>query len=142
MTHTATVTITSYGQGHRDDPRASDPVVVNTLPLRNPPEDPRVRARMTQLTGLDPAVARYVMSTPGATELAAHGVNTVNYRLLTGETDIAVHVYCIGGRHRSVAIAEVIYQHLSAHLQDRPVRVLLTHRHIGRPVLPVGGASR
>ena len=47
--------ITSYGAGHHDDP-GGNAVVVDTRPLRNPPEDPEVRDRMLHSNGLDPEV--------------------------------------------------------------------------------------
>ncbi|MFF5977207.1 hypothetical protein ACFY7C_37545 [Streptomyces sp. NPDC012769] len=45
------VRIVSYGVGHRDVSAARRPVVVDTTELRNPPEDPAVRARLTQMAG-------------------------------------------------------------------------------------------
>lgn len=51
---TSTVVITSYGLGHRDAPQTLPAVVVDTLPLRNPPEDPAARQQLTRLTGPGP----------------------------------------------------------------------------------------
>nr|WP_181391903.1 RNase adapter RapZ [Streptomyces laurentii] len=84
---------------------AHRPVVVDTTELRNPPDDPAVRARLTQLTGLDPEVHQYVMTTPGARQLVARHVREIDVRAEAGQTRLDVLVHCYGGRHRSVAIA-------------------------------------
>ncbi|GAA0454306.1 RapZ C-terminal domain-containing protein [Streptomyces olivaceiscleroticus] len=131
----STVVITSYGLGHHDTPQALRPVIVNTLPLRNPPADPAVRERLTRLTGRDPAVRAYVLATPGAQQLIAQAVDRIRQRLGPGQVD--VHVYCRGGRHRSVAVAEEI----ASRLRAQGITVDVVHRHITRPLLPPKGAQ-
>ncbi|MFC8505562.1 hypothetical protein ACFU3J_01805 [Streptomyces sp. NPDC057411] len=126
-----TIRITSYGTGHHDDPGAYNPVVVDTTTLHNPPDDPKVRATLTQLTGLDPAVAAYVLATPGADKLIATALRRIEHRIATRQNIIHVHVHCYGGRHRSVAIAE----HLAADLRLLENDVRVTHRHINKPFL-------
>ncbi|MFC9797232.1 hypothetical protein ACFVJI_31900 [Streptomyces sp. NPDC127584] len=66
--------ITSYRVGHQDAPQAASTavVVIGTTGLRNPPDDPAVRAVPTQRTGLDADVAAHVMATPGARDLVLH----------------------------------------------------------------------
>ncbi|MFM9449166.1 hypothetical protein [Streptomyces acidiscabies] len=135
--HCETV-ITSYGAGHHDDPRGSA-LVVDTRSLRNPPEDPAVRERMLQSTGLDPEVRRYVMETPGARRLVRRSAQQVivlleNLSEWAGDQQLRVdvHVVCGGGRHRSVAVAEEI----AVHLRAAGVGVEVEHRHIDRPILP------
>ncbi|MFF9691233.1 hypothetical protein [Streptomyces sp. NPDC014623] len=132
--------ITSYGAGHHDDP-GGNAVVVDTRPLRNPPEDPEVRDRMLHSNGLDPEVRRYVMATPGAKELVAQSAEKVrillqrdNLRQWTGgpqQYRVDVHVVCGGGRHRSVAVAEEI----AVHLRAAGIGCEVEHRHIERPIL-------
>ncbi|WP_331733110.1 hypothetical protein OG495_37170 (plasmid) [Streptomyces longwoodensis] len=132
--------ITSYGAGHHDDP-GGNALVVDTRPLRNPPEDPQVRERMLHSTGLDPEVRRYVMATPGARELVARSAEQVrillqrdNLRQWTGgpqQYRVDVHVVCGGGRHRSVAVAEEI----AVHLRAAGIGCAVEHRHIDRPIL-------
>jgi UPF0042 nucleotide-binding protein len=129
---TTVIRIVSYGIGHCDDPRAHRPVVVDTTELRNPPDDPAVRARLTQLTGLDPEVRQYVMTTPGARQLVDRHVREIDQRAEAGQTRLDVLVHCYGGRHRSVAIAEQI----AAELGKLAHHVQLHHRHIDRPLLP------
>ncbi|WP_302904613.1 RapZ C-terminal domain-containing protein, partial [Streptomyces venezuelae] len=110
----ASIRITSYGTGHHDDPTAHDPVVVDTTTLHNPPDDPNVRAALTQLTGRHPDVAAYVLATPGAHDVLDAARRAVEQRIARGEQHIDVHVHCYGGRHRSVAVAELLAADLSA----------------------------
>ncbi|WP_254706747.1 RapZ C-terminal domain-containing protein [Streptomyces lunaelactis] len=130
-----TITITSFGTGHTDAPWSARPVVVDTKSLRNPPEDPDVRRRMTQLTGLDRDVAHYVMTTPGAERLVEAALLAVYDRLIADQAaDVDVHVSCTGGRHRSVAVSEELASRLRV-LDAVTADVQVVHRHIGRPVL-------
>ncbi|MFH8716681.1 RapZ C-terminal domain-containing protein [Streptomyces zaomyceticus] len=126
----ATIRITSYGTGHHDNPTAPDPVIVDTTALHNPPADPAVRATLTQLTGRHPDVAAYVLATPGAHQLLDTARRTVEQRIADGQQHIDVH--CYGGRHRSVAIAELLAAGLSV-LDDY---IHTHHRHIHHPLLP------
>lgn len=126
------IRITSYGTGHRDAPTGTQPIVVDTTALRNPPEDPAVRAKLTQLTGLAPDVATYVMTTPGARQLVDAARTQIEQRIARGDIRIDIHVHCYGGRHRSVAIAERLGSELGADGHN----VTVTHRHINRPILP------
>ncbi|MEU8760913.1 RNase adapter RapZ [Streptomyces sp. NPDC048659] len=127
----SSIRIVSYGTGHHDKPAAYSPVVIDTTTLHNPPDDPAVRATLTQLTGLHPDVAAYVLATPGADKLIATALRRIEHRIATGYRVIHVHVHCYGGRHRSVAIAE----HLAADLRLTEDDVRITHRHIARPIL-------
>ncbi|MCZ0980239.1 hypothetical protein O1L60_18050 [Streptomyces diastatochromogenes] len=128
----ATIRITSYGTGHHDAPTAANPVIVDTTSLHNPPDDPQVRATLTQLTGRHPDVAAYVLATPGAHQLITTARRAVEQRIASGEQHIDVHVHCYGGRHRSVAVAELLAADLSV-LDDY---VHTHHRHINHPILP------
>lgn len=125
------IRITSYGTGHNDPPTAPDPLIVDTTSLRNPPDDPKVRAVLTQLDGRDQRVAAYVMNTPGAEQLVDSARREVERRIKRGDQTIDVHVHCYGGRHRSVTIArQIAYQ-----LRDRAA-IEIHHRHIDKPILP------
>lgn len=128
---TSTVVITSYGLGHGDAPTTLPAVTVDTLPLRNPPEDPAVRQQLTRLTGQDPAVHAYVMATPGAVRLVDQAIDRIRQRLGTSG-EVHVHVHCRGGRHRSVAISEEI----AGRLRVDGVPAQVVHRHVTRPILP------
>ncbi|WP_406080936.1 hypothetical protein OG468_13330 [Streptomyces zaomyceticus] len=128
----AHIRITSYGTGHHDNPTAPDPVIVDTTALHNPPDDPAVRATLTQLTGRHPDVAAYVLATPGAHQLLDTARRDIEQRITHGQQHIDVHVHCYGGRHRSVAIAELLAADLSV-LDDY---IHTHHRHIHHPILP------
>ncbi|WP_331723454.1 RNase adapter RapZ [Streptomyces atratus] len=137
--HLQTV-ITSYGENHADTP-TGNALHVDTRILRNPPEDPAVRARMMESNGLDPDVRHYVMSTPGARHLVDQAVTKARF-LLTPENlhqwagpqalRVDIHVMCGGGRHRSVAVAEEI----AISLRAAGIGVEVEHPHIHRPITP------
>ncbi|MFF6886314.1 hypothetical protein ACFY9F_24375 [Streptomyces sp. NPDC012421] len=128
----ASILITSHGTGHNDDLVFPDGVMVDTTALHNPPDDPAVRATLSQLTGQHPDVAAYVLGTPGAHNLIATALTEVKRRAERGEPVIWVIVHCYGGRHRSVAIAE----RLATELRQLDHNVCVAHRHIDRPLLP------
>jgi RNase adaptor protein for sRNA GlmZ degradation len=125
------VLITSYGVLHGVPPAPRHhamPVEVDLADaLRNPHDDPGMR----YLTGLDPKVAAHVMTTPGATDYRDQAVHEIQVRISLGVDPVEVFVYCRGGRHRSVAMAEAIGSALSA----RAVRVTIEHRDIDKPVV-------
>ncbi|WP_078966444.1 RNase adapter RapZ [Streptomyces sp. WM6378] len=125
--------IISYGDGHCDAPRG-DALRVDTRPLRNPPEDPAVRARMLHANGLDPEVRAYVRNSPGAERLIERSARRA-LALLAQASDgrrVDLHVVCGGGRHRSVAVAE----DLADLLRAAGYGVETEHLHIDRPILP------
>ncbi|GGU39283.1 RapZ C-terminal domain-containing protein [Streptomyces violascens] len=125
--------IISYGDGHCDAPRG-DALRVDTRPLRNPPEDPAIRARMLHSTGLDPEVRAYIRNSPGAERLIERTTRRA-LALLAQAGDgrrVDLHVVCGGGRHRSVAVAE----DLADLLRAAGYGVETEHLHIDRPILP------
>ncbi|MFE7549950.1 RapZ C-terminal domain-containing protein [Streptomyces gardneri] len=127
----AGILITSYGTGHDDAPTAPDPVIVATNALHNPTDDPTVRATLTQLTGRHPDVAAYVLAAPGVHQLIRDAIRDIEDRAEQGESWIHVHVHCYGGRHLSVAIAEL----LASELQPLDHYPYVSHRHIDWPHL-------
>jgi UPF0042 nucleotide-binding protein len=135
MTAPTTVHITSYGTGHTSRPAlAVNPVIVDTTELRNPPDDPAVRAKLTRLTGFDDEVIAYVLNTPGARQLIGEAIVRIRQRLGAGG-EVHVHVHCYGGRHRSVAVAE----QLLTSLTELGVPVTIKHLHVHAPLLPSRG---
>lgn len=121
---TVSVTIISFGYGHAEPPRADLTLDVRDS-LHNPHHDPAMR----ELTGLDRAVQEHVMVTPGAYSLALYLASVADVLASLGR-DAVIAVGCVGGRHRSVAIAEMA----AGELGDRwPIEV--EHRDIGKPVL-------
>jgi UPF0042 nucleotide-binding protein len=121
------IEITSYGVLHGDPPPHEPDVRVDLrTALRNPHQDPAMRL----LTGLDPAVSEHVLATPGAQQIVR---DTVAQSLAAagGAHTVRVHTLCMGGRHRSVAVAEAI----GASLRAAGVRVRVEHWHVGRAVV-------
>ena len=129
--------ITSYGVLHGLAPEGDVLTLDLRRALRNPHHDPAMR----HLTGLDPAVRDHVLATPGAERL----INGAVFRVIAQLEGYAqprnlradLHVYCQGGRHRSVAAAEEIARRLRA----LGVHVEVEHRDIAKPVVQTGGAS-
>ncbi len=124
------VKVLSFGYGHAPAPQA-DITIDARRHLRNPHHDPTMR----QLTGLDPAVRRHVLATPGADCLIRHTTACAT-DLLTAlprppALVVTIAVGCVGGRHRSVALAEEIAATLRAH----GIGVQVDHRDVTRPVI-------
>jgi RNase adaptor protein for sRNA GlmZ degradation len=125
--------ITTAGELHDPLPECTAPVTFVDLrtALRNPADDPT----MIDMTGLDAKVRDHVLNTPGAQQI----IEDVVGRLLaayawTGATGRRqdVLIICMGGRHRSVAIAEAI----AARLRSLGHGVEVEHRDIDKPVKP------
>ena len=119
-----TVLITSFGYGHGPAPEADITLDVRTS-LRNPHHDPNMR----QLTGLDQAVHEHVLDTPGVWHLVRNLAAVVE-DLLDGGDDVHLAIGCVGGRHRSVTLAEEV----AAQIRRR-MAVQVEHRDIDKPVL-------
>ena len=85
-------------------------------------------------TGLEPAVADYILESERGREFFARLDSFVDYLLPfydeEGKAYVTIGVGCTGGRHRSVAIAEAIARRLRE--QDREVNV--SHRDVERPL--------
>lgn len=122
--------ITSYGAHHGQPPETTSPVISIDLrtALRNPADDPA----LIEMTGLDQRVREHVLSTPGAEEIVRDAAARIlaAYRGAGGRRQDA-QVYCMGGRHRSVAIAEAIAERLRVFGHGTEVE----HRDITKPVI-------
>ena len=128
-----TVTITSFGYGHAPAPEADI-----VLDLRRHFRDPHVRPELRALTAADMPVRAAVASTPGIWDLVDATVGTV-HAYLAGPTTapVRVAVGCVGGRHRSAVVADLI----TNVLRGQDVAVELTHRDIDRPVIDRTGTT-
>lgn len=124
------VIITSYGVLHGAPPAGDMLTVDLSRALRNPHHDPAMKFK----TGLDDDVREHVLATPGADEIIDRTVDRIEaartYGAMHGELT-EVGVYCKGGRHRSVAIAEAVAMELRA----RGIRTEVEHRDIDKPVV-------
>ena len=96
--------------------------------LPNPHWVPELRPQ----TGLDQAVSDYVTAQPGAETFLddyEHLLgNLTGGFVREGKRFVAIALGCTGGKHRSVAMAEM----LGARLRARDVQTLVVHRDLGR----------
>jgi RNase adaptor protein for sRNA GlmZ degradation len=123
----APVEVISFGYGHGEVPKAH-----MTFDVSTHFKDPHVNPELRYLTAADAAVVKAVMNTPGVTGLVACIVGAVMaYRTAPSPAPVTIAIGCVGGRHRSAAIAADVAAKL--HVLDVPVT--LTHRDISRPVI-------
>lgn len=129
------VQFVSFGYKH-GVPREAD-LLFDVRFLQNPHYVPGLRG----MTGLDAPVADFVAAAPGMKEFRARLESLLDFLLPAyrdeGKTGLVVGIGCTGGRHRSVAIAEM----LAARYGDRGFDVSTAHRHLGRPTAPPPGAA-
>ncbi|HEX2705953.1 MAG TPA: RNase adapter RapZ, partial [Candidatus Lustribacter sp.] len=96
--------------------------------LPNPFWDPELRP----FTGLDVAVADFVLGQPGAMRFIDGVVATLEPvtegYIREGRRYVTIAVGCTGGKHRSVAVAEA----LATRLAGPDVATFLVHRDLGR----------
>lgn len=122
--------ITSFGFGHGPAPAAS--LVLDTRHLLR---DPHVEPALRKMTGLDAPVVDRVRATPGALaavdQLAAAARALLDTAGAATGCRVDIAVGCVGGRHRSVVIAD----ELAARLRAAGYGVVVEHRDVARPVL-------
>lgn len=119
------IKITSFGYGHGNPPRATI-----TIDIRNILQDPHTTTDLRGLTGGHAPVIRHVLATPG-TGAIIDNVTALAVSLADGtDQPISIAVGCIGGRQRSVVIADQLSSRLDA--EGLPVEV--THLDVERPM--------
>ncbi len=95
-------------------------------------ENPYWVDELRSLTGRDQPVADYVLGQPGARDFALKYADLIASTLIGYQRElkpfVTVAVGCTGGRHRSVAISELI----ADDLRSRGVPIQITHRDSGR----------
>lgn len=124
------VAITTYGVLHGAPPEGDMLTVDLSTALRNPHHDPAMR----EMTGLDKPVRDHVLATPGAREIVERTVGRIEAAMTYHDPRqemVEVGVYCKGGRHRSVAIAEEV----AVWLRARGIQTEIEHRDISKPVV-------
>jgi UPF0042 nucleotide-binding protein len=105
-------------------------LVVDMRFLSNPFFVPELKA----LNGLTKEVRDFVLETVQARTFLKKYLNLLDYLIplytLEGKAYLTIAVGCTGGRHRSVAIAENIFEHLS----QRGFEPGIIHRDLDRDI--------
>ncbi|MBE6993093.1 MAG: RNase adapter RapZ [Ruminococcaceae bacterium] len=118
------ISITSFGYKY-GIPHESD-MVFDVRFIKNPYYVPELKDKC----GLDQEVRDYVYSNPATVEFSDRVSGLLDFLLPKyvdeGKTSLVVSVGCTGGRHRSVAIAQWLYEEL----RDKGHNVVIRHRDI------------
>jgi len=92
--------------------------------------DPHIDSAFRELTGHDQRVVDRVLATPGAEAMISSIVGVI-MRFSSAKGPIRVGIACRGGRHRSVVIADAVFNMLGNLGEDASVN----HIDIRRPVV-------
>jgi UPF0042 nucleotide-binding protein len=118
--------LVSFGYRHGLPSQADLTVDVRFLPNPNFVDELRPR------TGLDPAVADYVLERTEAQTFLAKFCDLVDFLVplyeKEGKAYLTIGIGCTGGRHRSVVIAQA----LEKYLRPKVEQLTVEHRDIGR----------
>ena len=94
--------------------------------------NPYYEMSLREKNGTDPEVRDYVFQGGMADELMQHLTSTIDFLLpryvAEGKANVIISIGCTGGKHRSVAIAEA----LSEHLRGKEYGVVTVHRDYQR----------
>ncbi len=122
------VTLISFGYKH-GVPLESD-LLLDVRFLPNPHFVPRLRSR----TGLDPDVRSYIGGFDAAQDFLARVTDLFRFLLpqyaREGKSYLTIGIGCTGGRHRSVAIVELLRRQMTG---LPGIRLLTKHRDITTP---------
>lgn len=95
--------------------------------------NPFYAPELKEHTGLEPAVRDYVINTPETQGLIPKLTGLLDYLvplyIQEGKSQLVVAVGCTGGKHRSVAMAELLGNHLIA----SGIKSSISHRDIDKP---------
>jgi RNase adapter protein RapZ len=120
------VQILSFGFKYGAPPEAD--LLIDVRFLKNPYFIPELR----DLDGHSPQVREYVRTQPDSRKFLKKYIDLLNFLIprydSEGKAYLTIAVGCTGGRHRSVSIAEMMFDTLD--LLDRPIKI--THRDIHR----------
>lgn len=96
-------------------------------------DNPHFVPELRRLPGTHPAVRDFVLKAPEAAELIAKVGSLLAFSLpryeREGKSYLTIGIGCTGGRHRSVALAEVLADNLRSQV-ELPISVV--HRDVGR----------
>lgn len=126
-TYSPDVYIQSFGYGHA----APDYGLDMTFDLRDWFRDPHVSPQLRALTGLNRPVIKAVMDTDGVPEFVETLSSLVIGQATLGVRTVRVALGCVGGRHRSVVIAD----RLAQRLMFTGLTIQVSHRDVAKPVL-------
>ncbi|HEX4278342.1 MAG TPA: RNase adapter RapZ [Bryobacteraceae bacterium] len=122
------INITSFGFRHGLPPDCDLVFDVRFLP------NPNYIPKFKQLTGRNPAVARYIRSFPQTGEFMERITDLLTYLLphyiREGKSYLTIGFGCTGGHHRSVMIADQIRKNLA----ESGYRARVTHRDLAKAV--------
>ena len=125
LPQTLQVGLISFGFKHGPPQEADLTLDVRFLP--NPYFVPELRP----LTGLDEAVAAFVLNTDPAREFLARLLPLLRFLIpqyrREGKSYLTIGIGCTGGQHRSVAVAERLRQTL----KEETDNLFITHRDLG-----------
>jgi UPF0042 nucleotide-binding protein len=100
--------------------------------IPNPHWIPELRSQ----TGLDSAVSKHVLTSPGVNAFVDSYVSLLNQMaegyLREGKKYVTLAVGCTGGKHRSVAISEAIAARLNESKGPTTIEAYAIHRDVGR----------
>lgn len=122
----AQLRVLSFGYGH-----GAPPVADITLDVREWFRDPHVSLAMRELTGLDAEVHANVAAMPGVLDLVAELQRAAAVLVGLDLGTVTVAFGCVGGRHRSVALARM----LESRAWQEGWSTELHHLDLERPVL-------
>ncbi len=120
--------LTSFGFRHGLPPDCDLVFDVRFLP------NPNYIPKFKQLTGKNPAVARYIRSFPQTGEFIQRITDLLTYLLphyiREGKSYLTIGFGCTGGHHRSVMMAETVRKNMAA----AGYQTKVTHRDLAKPV--------
>jgi UPF0042 nucleotide-binding protein len=118
--------IRSFGYKH-GIPKDAD-LIIDVRFLPNPYFDPDLKP----LTGLDKPVERFIFDHGVTREFLRRYTDLLDYLIplyeKEGKSYLTIAVGCTGGRHRSVAVANAVYNHI----RSPGIPIEITHRDIGK----------
>lgn len=122
----AAIHLISFGYLHAPAPPPADRVEDVRECLADPAA---ARAHgILDLTGTHPRVQAVVLATPGARDL----LDDLTSYALSSDGTVTIAIGCAGGRHRSVALVELLFQRLHGH--GRHVTMQHLHSHLPRVI--------
>lgn len=124
------IEVISYGKGHPEPAPRADITFDTSDWFR----DPHVSPAMRNMTGKDPEVIFSVLEDSGGKAAIAPLLHMVEMLMEHGDDvdrPIVIAICCVGGRHRSVAIADALARQANADGYLTSV----THRDLDKPVI-------